>query len=502
MHEVNRHQENETRPVEEKSEVFDEKLFEEVLKAISDLESYEPEVPEHRNLEFIKENAHLFAPALARESSAFAAFMGLKKLAEHYEVVSSVEEDPYDNDITEFAMNTICKLLPDIDKSAQNRTGLSPQFAIQLYAELIEKGNDVQKDLGAYFLSKHLPVIKKGLADPKTFLAYRKYVEGMLEFGGPVYGAVASEMVVEFIDECKNDDQFFSMVHLMMKSNDVGLILKAEEIIENELTTVGLPYQELLKDWERSEKPKEGIFAKWVNFKAIKEIEKKKKGGCEFLHKEFGISDFGRYPPELLLKQIEEAESKENPYGVVIFPRDDWNGAFYADADVFRKLDKQLDGEFSLRFFECESKADIARALIKSNKRYNPPDGSGHKISLLILGGHGSEKRINFGGDEHPSERHYLTADDLMGGGVKKAGQFFEENPTIILSSCSTGAEGGIGQELSKRFGAKVIAPKEPTALTGIYASKNRGQDKFRFNAEYSSRGSKKLYKSGGQLKK
>ncbi|MCX6721632.1 MAG: hypothetical protein NTY04_00330, partial [Candidatus Staskawiczbacteria bacterium] len=350
---------------------------------------------------------------------------------------------------------------------------------------------------------QHLADIKKGLlSDHQRLGVYLGCVNNILNFGTPDEQQRASEMVIEFADECKNDDQFLSIINLMTASSDIGLILKAEEMIDDELTAAGLSYQELLEDWERSEKSKEGIYAKWVNLKAIKEIERKKKGGCKFLHKEFGISDFGRYPPELLLKQIEEAESKKNPYGVIIFPRDDWNGAFYADADVFRKLYKQLDGEFSLRFFECESKTDIARALIKSNKHYNPSDGSGHKISLLVLGGHGSEKRINFGGDERPSERHYLTADDLMGGGVKRAGQFFEENPTIILSSCSTGAEGGIGQELSKRFGAKVIAPKEPTALTGIHANKNRGQDKFRFNATYSAKGSKNLFKSGSLAEK
>ena len=84
-----------------------------------------------------------------------------------------------------------------------------------------------------------------------------------------------------------------------------------------------------------------------------------------------------------------------------------------------------------------------------------------------------------------------------MGGRAQRAGQFFVDNPTIILSSCSTGAEGGIGQELSKRFGAKVIAPKEPTSMAEIHASKNRGQNEFRFNATYAARDSKKLYKSG-----
>jgi hypothetical protein len=124
---------------------------------------------------------------------------------------------------------------------------------------------------------------------------------------------------------------------------------------------------------------------------------------------------------------------------------------------------------------------DVARALIELNKKYNPPDGSGHKISLAIIGGHGTEDSIRFGGDD---ERHALLSQDLQGRGIQRTGEFFEDKPTFILVSCSTGADKGIGQKLSEVMGAKVIAPKIPTHIREYYVGKRRGGN-FRFNARY-----------------
>ena len=493
---------NESQPAEEEQgrEVFDEALFKNVLDAIIDLDSYEY-IPTKsavaETLHFLRQNEYLFALALMRESVAFSAACGLQKLAEHSEY-NDGKENRQDNDVVKFALDAICRLQPVIEKSTQTRFCLRPRDALSLYGELVDKGVDFQKGLGACYLSQHLPVIKEGLADPKTSLTYKEYVEGIMKFGGQRDRERTSEMVMGLADECKGKEQFVLLVAFMKDSSDAAMILRAEELIEDALMPAGLPTQELLSDWRRSTKPERESHVRYANFKAIIDIERKKKGACEFLHKEFGISDFGRYPTKLLLKQVEEFESRKNPYGVIIFPRDDWNGAFYGDVYALKELYEQLGGEFSLRVFECETKTDIARVLIKSDRRYNPKDGSGHKISLLVLGGHGTERNINFGGyGEKLKANRSLSADDLMGGGVRRAGQFFEENPTIILSSCSTGAEGGIGQELSERFGAKVIAPKEPTSMEAIYASRRRGQTKFRFNAKYVAAGSKKLYKSG-----
>ena len=68
-----------------------------------------------------------------------------------------------------------------------------------------------------------------------------------------------------------------------------------------------------------------------------------------------------------------------------------------------------------------------------------------------------------------------MKISDLRGSGARKAVDFFDENPTFILASCSTGAKEGIAQELSSVFHAKVIAPENPTSVLGYFMRASAG---------------------------
>ncbi len=498
-----RRREGEPQPIQEASipQVFDERAFDELKDIVCSFdfhmrESNKDEVGER--LEFLKQNRQLFGQALKHWLSADSAIRSLGMLAV-YGDYDTEKDDPYDNNVVKFAIEEIERLAPEIEKSLQlPMAGVSEEEILPPYWHLATKGSDSQKKMGAYFLSRHLGVIEEEGKDPKRYFNFRRYVDSIMKYGWEGGQEKIAEMVLRVADECKGKDHLHFLISSMYESKNEKWAEKAMELIEGELTAAGLPTKELLKDWHRSTKKERLPDVVGNNLRAIRAIERKKQGSCKFLHDEFGISDFDRYPTEMLLRQIEEFDSRRNPYGLIIFPRDDHNGSFYLDKSILEDLYDQLDGEFSLRVCECETKRDIARVLIKLNKRYNPPDGIGHKISLLILGGHGEKNNINFGGYEDRSDpSRSLSASDLMGRGVKKTSQFFEDNPTIILSSCSTGTEGGIGQELSEKFKAKVLAPKKPTGLLGIYASKRRGQNNFRFNVAYTDSDSKKLYKSG-----
>ena len=193
----------------------------------------------------------------------------------------------------------------------------------------------------------------------------------------------------------------------------------------------------------------------------------------------------------MLVKQYENINNKEAPYGVILYPKDDWNGAFHSDGLVFSEL---MDGlnrkpelkDYLVRVFECSSKSDVARALIGLNKTY----GDHHKISFAIIGGHGMKDTINFGGGEFA--RNYLFSKDLQGKGVRRTGGFFEPEATVVLASCSTGEQEGIGQTLSENFGMKVIAPNMPTALDAILPKFVNG--KIDFDVKYYDRGASMVY--------
>lgn len=213
------------------------------------------------------------------------------------------------------------------------------------------------------------------------------------------------------------------------------------------------------------------------NLFAIRSLEQKNQGSVQRLYEEFGIRDFARYPEELLVSQDKNRNDASTPYGVVIYPRNDHNGAFYHPGPL-QELYQDLQGGYHTRIVEAKGKIDIARKLIELDRRY----GAQHKISFAILGGHGTQDSIRFGDYSHHKTDKLFT-EDLMGYGVRRTKHFFEENPTIILDSCSTGARAGIGQKLSQQIGARVIAPDQPCNTKSLHGKVQQG--KLIIDAEY-----------------
>ncbi len=272
-----------------------------------------------------------------------------------------------------------------------------------------------------------------------------------------------------------------------------------EGLLREILTKYGFDPDEILDVWsgshtEHGPQPQIGS-----NMDAVFDLEDKREGIARLLYKEFGIRNFERYPQSILIAQFDEFEDLEKPYGVMIQATHDWNGAFasWSDRQVWEKLFEQIKEQYAFRIAEAKSKAEVARRLIGFNRKY----GEHHKIAFAFIGGHGSKDSITLGG---PHRRNKLLSEDLTGRGVKRTGGFFEPHPTIALVSCSTGAEGGIGQELSKVLGAKIIAPSVPTGLKNIEAIlTSEGID---FKVEYSSKDESqdigKVYSGGEKVLK
>lgn len=215
-----------------------------------------------------------------------------------------------------------------------------------------------------------------------------------------------------------------------------------------------------------------------LNLAAILVLEKKNPGITKDLMDSFGILDFGRYALRVLTSQEIEKEETDLPYGIVIYPRSDYNGAFY---DVSGYL-SHIYEEFSslpdakrprIRVFEVENVKDLASVLNKSRKKWG-------KISFAIIAGHGTQSTIEFGEEE---DKAVLVKRDLFrkgAGAIKKA---FVDNPTIILDSCSTGSLGGIASAMSE-IGGDIIAPDIPTAISKV-ETKVDEKGKIDFQVKY-----------------
>lgn len=486
---------------ENKKKPFDLKAYEKFKDTVQDfnidLLAYDEITDTDLNayLAFLRKSKSLFKEALTEGLYRNELMMWLTdimrpKLRQHdqYITVSSI-----DKQIVETILPIVEELQPVIEKSRkESPNSFNDEAMFDLYNEFVKAAKDgsPERHKGAEFLASHMKELEEGLNGDK-WDSYTTFIGSIINYGTKPRKREAIEVMAGAILSSNASYQFRFLLSELSRFKEAENEVK--DITCAELIKFGLPPFEVFDNWTKSADPKNFDLVLQRNLGRLREIEKIESGASQFLYKEFGICDFGRYPLEVLVDMVRNYNNKEKPYGLVIFPRDDHNGAFYGGLDSFKNLYGQLNGEFLLRIVECENKTDIARSLLKLDKLYSSDDDSGQKISLLILGGHGEKNSIEFGGKD---KKHKLHIDDLAGSGVRKTNKFFIENPTFILNSCSTGVQKGIGQELSEIFKAKVIAPKIPVPLPKLKAIKNENGN-FEFDAEFIGQDSKMLYQMG-----
>lgn len=249
----------------------------------------------------------------------------------------------------------------------------------------------------------------------------------------------------------------------------------------------GLEIDRLVDSWSRSTKLEFLEDAVASNLRSIMYLEEKRPGAVSFLMGEFGVHCFSRYPVRLLVKQYDQREGRKKPYVLIMYPRDDHNGALYENVEAFDDLLFDVAGVYLVRAVEVGSVLEVGKMLVKLDNKY----GKKRKIPMLIVGGHGQQHGIQFGSGE--KKVHHLTVEHLKGKGVRRARKFFTDNVVVVLNSCKTGALGGIAQELSS-LGAEVIAPKISTNLASIRWNLLRP---LRLKPRYRERGAGMSYVEG-----
>jgi len=192
------------------------------------------------------------------------------------------------------------------------------------------------------------------------------------------------------------------------------------------------------------------------------------------LYLELGIEYFARYPYELL----EEVYSNRNPelakgkpLLLVVFPKSDYNGAFYRAGDRLKTLSRF----YRVIISEAGKEDDFFRHVVYAGSRYGGVD-------TLLIGGHGEPNKIRFGGGD--SNRSYLDLEDT--GELSRVRKYLVKNPMVILQSCSTGQdERSIGGLISRIFDARLFAPTEPGALSDFSLDKSGKITKVEYTVEH-----------------
>lgn len=291
------------------------------------------------------------------------------------------------------------------------------------------------------------------------------------------------------------------------------------------IKTCGLDPKETLSFWASNcalyglkvEDPRSNPVGNFeANLDAMAFIEARRTGGIKRLNEEFGIVNFGRYDPGMLDRQLKNSSDTHSPYGVIIFPRSDHNGAFGERSGLFLELEKNLAKHGYLpRIIETGRKTYLYKRVMGLNQRYN--QSGENRIKFVILGGHGSCYSINlgdreFGYQSYTQDRKISQPDFFMldhpekqkSGFEKKAKAYerfkkcFDTGIDIILHSCSTAkekeGEHNIAGVISKSMGATTTGPQEPAGATNLFVEVD---DKGRLHLRQLYSSEKGIYQQG-----
>jgi len=252
-----------------------------------------------------------------------------------------------------------------------------------------------------------------------------------------------------------------------------GYILKKFDFSENEVS-------DLIQSWLSIEDDHADSYYIDQNLRNIRGLESFENKSVKYLYDNFGIRSFGRYTMRELKKQYQERDDM-GPYGLCFQAVMDWNGSFSQSNQTEDIREKVEENDFILRVIEANGKIDLAKRLLFLRDKYN------QKIKFMYMHVHGNTDVIGLG-DREGSDRKFLQ-EDLKGKGVQRIKDLFEDNAELILSSCLTGAEGGLAEEMSKVYNVKVIASDKPTEgePKSVNIKKNPAGDNLEFEVVFNT---------------
>lgn len=239
-----------------------------------------------------------------------------------------------------------------------------------------------------------------------------------------------------------------------------------------------------------------------ANMNVMVAIEGRYSGGVKELYEKFGISAFGRYDWQVLLRQLENSNDDTSPYGVAIFPKSDYDGSFYSEFDINKdlllSLEKQLAEQgYLVRIIESGKKTALYHRVVRLDREYNR--SGNNKIKFVVLAGHGTPQDIRLGSrvtrdmaDIRISQNDFFVMNQPVTrehAAFERFKQCFEADIDIVFHSCETAAEvegeKNIAEVISESFETRVTGPKTPAAATNIYVKFENG--KVRLEQHYAA---------------
>ncbi len=244
----------------------------------------------------------------------------------------------------------------------------------------------------------------------------------------------------------------------------------SQELTARVMKNYGLDYAEFSKIWGNYSHRTGLMGMARFNLNAILSLEAVRPDIAKTLHDEFHISLFNRYPHEVLLAQYDQRNDSNIPYGVMINSIADHNEALASLG--MSGLMKSIHGElqkigYGIRIYEGGTEEEVKGYFEQANQRY------GAKTPQFgLISGHGYPDGIQMDWESPKQPSRIIRQHSFQGEPSLRFTDYMKDDATLVLISCSTGAEGGIAQEISKQ-GLVVVGPDQEAGAGSVAITKD-----------------------------
>ncbi len=248
-----------------------------------------------------------------------------------------------------YSQGAMCDIIErNINKIDREMTGLERPGTLggyhAVYADLIgelavsrrKQKKDITKIVN--ILKSHAHFIKEGVRSSSTRHRYISSLSQLVEMGGQE----EEQLLKDILGEISTRGALFPK-HI---AEAIRVMLSAYHPKTGKAILIALrsylggknSYLKMLRTWESAGPRLEKTIQK--NFQALLTLEQEEPGTIATLYNIFGVCNFGRYPKEMLLAQIRDMEDKSRPYGILLYPLGDENGAFFGMQKSLEKRSK------------------------------------------------------------------------------------------------------------------------------------------------------------------
>ncbi len=458
-----------------------EESFEKILKPYASYEGRQ-EIPSQEEIEKYKETIFQEKEIIAKSLQEGGGLMKHIPLLIQSPFIKMEEGFDYSHpcytEISNFVKEIIIEEKDQIASKLQESNWDNEWFYLDMIDNLMKYGDENEKKEISSIIDKGInkeilegelqgkEMIDKKVSNKRRFKVRFKSLELLLSFGNKESREWSNKTINETTGE-EGESEFVqkNLPGYLLASHFDEPHKKGKEMLQPFFDEYDLDIDKISQSWRRQNIKIENIRK---NIKMIEELEKERPGITKYLLEEFNIANPAFHFKEMLIKQYEQKDDLEIPYGIVaVAPYRHFFPSGLEEVLKINKvggksaLSKLEENQVATRIVEFSSSYDLIYHLLKLRNKYNPNEEEEKKTKFFIEHSHGRPEYLdnNLNSEERISKKNLK---DLTEKEREKIKNLFSKSCDFAAFSCFVGTEGGLAQSWSSIVDGNVFAPEEP----------------------------------------